>query len=608
MGRITQDSIDQVLAETDIVDVVGEHVQLKRSGGNYTGLCPFHDERTPSFNVSPSRQIYKCFGCGAGGSAFKFLMEFHRIPFPEAVKRLADKAGITLREEAGSGDEDKTAQRRAAALEVLQAAAAFFHQLLLKSPEAAEARAYLKSRGLNSEIARRWQLGYAPPESESFLAWARSQKFKARQLIDAGLAALKDEAQPKGGLYARFRDRILFPVSNDYGDTIAFSGRLLDPNAKTAKYLNSPETVLFEKSRTFYALDRTKRAILREKAVLVCEGQLDLITCVEHGIENVVAPLGTAFTEQHARILRRHAERILLCYDSDAAGQKAAERTFRQLAAFGCEVRLVRLPAGEDPDSLIRSQGPEAFRGLLEFAQEFLTHRIHELREEFAIDTASGRMQAARLLAGSISAYTENIALEAAVDQAASSLRLAREDLLRLVHQEQKRPLRRETTSGADGPTEASRSSLLDLVRQNRALARLCLACITSDQLRAQVRDSLSAESFPQIEGGELLSQLASSQVALEEPGAISQVLSRLSGEMSDWLSQALFEQEQTLTAPEVGSALKAVRRDLLARRIAEEKGRLASSDLPAHEVLSIQKEVLDLQQQLRKLGASSSL
>src|SRR5439155_15176354 len=293
-------TIEQIAAANDIVEVIGSYFPLKRAGANFKALCPFHQEETPSFTVSPQRQTFHCFGCGVGGSVFRFVMDYEHVDFPSAVRKLAARVGITLIEERGpSGAEDRQHEARRTLLQLQGEAAAWFHENLIRKEFAEPARKYLKERGITAEIAKRWQLGYAPDEWDAFGSWGRGQGYDARELVASGLIKTKDDDQTSNlnprSSYDRFRGRIMFPICNDVGEVIAFSGRLLKEEEGAAKYLNSPETPLFRKGNVLFGLHKSKRAVIEANCAIVCEGQLDLISLFEAGIMNVVAPQGTAF-------------------------------------------------------------------------------------------------------------------------------------------------------------------------------------------------------------------------------------------------------------------------------------------------------------------------
>ena len=343
---IPSETIEQIAAANDIVEVVGSYFPLKRAGTNFKALCPFHQEKTPSFTVSPSRQTFHCFGCGAGGSVFRFVMEYEHIDFPSAVRKLAARSGITVVEKSGGrsrSDEEHQRELRQRLLKLHAEAAQWFHKNLIEGELGDAARKYLRSRGITAEIARRWQLGYACDDWDAFGSWAREHGYESRDLIESGLVKARDQGEPSAdaqrrSYYDRFRGRIIFPICNDVAEVIAFSGRLLKDKEDAAKYLNSPETPLFRKGSVLFGLDKTKRALIDTNCAIVCEGQLDLISLFEAGITNVVAPQGTAFTESQARILKRFVDEIALCFDADAAGRRLC---LRRAAQAPSQVRAV---------------------------------------------------------------------------------------------------------------------------------------------------------------------------------------------------------------------------------------------------------------------------
>ena len=281
MATIPTQTIEQIAAANDIVEVIGSYFPLKRAGANFKALCPFHQEKTPSFTVSPQRQTFHCFGCGVGGSVFRFVMDYEHLDFPAAVRKLAARVGIPVVEERGTGaGEDRQHEARRIALQLHAEAAEWFHENLLKKDFAEPAREYLKQRGIDRPVAKNWQLGYAPDEWDALLNWASQRGYQRRQLLQSGLVKLRDENRPESDVYDRFRGRIMFPVCNDVGEVIAFSGRVLQKDAEAAKYINSPETPLFRKGNVLFGLHKSKRALIEANCAIVCEGQLDLITLV----------------------------------------------------------------------------------------------------------------------------------------------------------------------------------------------------------------------------------------------------------------------------------------------------------------------------------------
>jgi len=378
VSLIPPETIEQIIAANDVVDVIGSYFPLKRSGPVYKALCPFHQERTPSFSVNPQRQIFKCFGCGAGGNVIRFVMTYENLDFVGAAKKLAERAGIKIEQTELSPEDAARYSMRRRLLALHAEATEFFHWHLMKKPSAQIARDYLKSRGVGGEIAKSWKLGYAPDEWDAMRDFAHTNGFSDEELVASGLVKLRDEENPHGEFYDRFRARVMFPIYKE-DDVIAFSGRVLEADAKTAKYVNSPETMLFTKGAVLFGLNKSKRALIDAKFAIVCEGQLDLITAFEHGVQNVIAPQGTAFTDKQARILKRFVDEVVLCFDADAAGRKAAERPLASLLAENLMVRVAEMPPGEDPDSMIRGKGADAFRERITAAKDFFDFQIDGL-------------------------------------------------------------------------------------------------------------------------------------------------------------------------------------------------------------------------------------
>ena len=356
-GRIPPHFIDELLARTDIVDIVDARVPLKKAGKNYQACCPFHDEKTPSFTVSPDKQFYHCFGCGAHGTAIGFLMQYDRLEFRDAVRELAQRAGLPLPAEAQGGPADESAPL----YEVLAQAARFYQKQLREHADAPLAVEYLKRRGLTGGIAQRYGLGFAP-ESWDALTRAFSD---AALLLKAGLLTQKTG----GGHYDRFRRRVMFPIKDARGRTIGFGGRIIDkpgtvPEHKEPKYLNSPETLVFHKGTELYGLFEAREAISRQGFVLVVEGYMDVVALAQFGVDNAVATLGTATTRAHLERLFRYTAEVVFCFDGDRAGRAAAWRALEQtleLMSDGRQVGFLFLPEGEDPDTFVRAQGAEAF-------------------------------------------------------------------------------------------------------------------------------------------------------------------------------------------------------------------------------------------------------
>jgi len=374
-GFFSDDTRERIRAASDIVDVIGSYLPLKRAGANFTALCPFHKEKTPSFNVNPQRQIFHCFGCHKGGDVFKFVMEYESIDFPEAVRRLADRAKIPL-EQVKTPGEQQSRYVKETLLQIHEQITQRWQSALSNEAAGQTARDYLAGRGVSAEAIKLFRLGYATDAWDDTINWAKNKAHDLPLVEKAGLILRKEGGD---GYYDRFRGRLMFPICDEQGRVIGFSGRILSGDEKTAKYVNSPETPIFIKSKVFFGLDKTKRAVLDAGHAIVCEGQLDLISCFMAGIQNVVAPQGTALTADHARILKRYVDEVVLCFDSDNAGQNAAVRSLDSLLAAGLAVRVAVVPAPHDPDSFIKTAGGAAFKELIERAEGFFDYFLGRL-------------------------------------------------------------------------------------------------------------------------------------------------------------------------------------------------------------------------------------
>ena len=356
-------------------------------GANFVALCPFHREKTPSFNVNPQRQIFHCFGCHKGGDVFSFVQEYEHLSFAEAVKRLAERAGIQI--DVGPDVAEPTRHIKDTLLNLHEQIAQRWQSALHNEACGQVARDYLIKRGVTPDAVQIFRLGYAPPDWTDTVNWTRSKNIDLTLAEEAGIIVRKENGKD---YYDRFRGRLMFPICDEQGRIVAFSGRLLSPDAKAAKYVNSPETPIFSKRRIFYGLDKTKRAILDAQNAIICEGQLDLIACYMAGIRNVVAPQGTAFTLDHARILKRYVNEVVLCFDSDIAGQSAAIRVLDDLLASGLTVRVATVPSPHDPDSYIKEQGGKAFSQIIDRALDFFEFYLEYLCASNDISTDRGRL------------------------------------------------------------------------------------------------------------------------------------------------------------------------------------------------------------------------
>ncbi|WP_172150464.1 MULTISPECIES: DNA primase [Pseudomonas] len=385
-GLIPQSFIDDLLNRTDIVDVVASRIQLKKAGKNYTACCPFHKEKTPSFSVSPDKQFYYCFGCGAGGNALGFVMDHDQLDFPQAVEDLAKRAGMEVpREEGGRNSSNKPRQPTDSPLyPLLTAAAEYYRQALKSHPQRKAAVDYLKGRGLSGEIARDFGLGFAPPGWDNLHKHLASDSLQQKAMIDAGLLVENADNPEKIKRYDRFRDRVIFPIRDSRGRVIAFGGRVLGDDKP--KYLNSPETPVFHKGQELYGLFEARKSNRDLDEIMVVEGYMDVIALAQQGLRNAVATLGTATSEEHLKRLFRIVPSVLFCFDGDAAGRNAAWRALEATLPSlqdGRRARFLFLPEGEDPDTLVRSEGTDAFRARInQQAQPLADYFFQQLSEE----------------------------------------------------------------------------------------------------------------------------------------------------------------------------------------------------------------------------------
>lgn len=383
--------LDELIARTDIVDLVSESVRLTKKGNSWWGCCPFHGEKTPSFHVLPDRQIYKCFGCGKGGGVIRYVMELENLPFQDAVAVLARRAGMAVPEFRGSSPGAR--ERREKILEMNRQAALVFHRWL-NGPEGAEGLNYLQRRGLSRDTLTRFGLGFAPNSWDSLITELSARGYDKRDLLDAGLAVSTKE----GRIYDRFRNRVMFPIIDVRGSVIGFGGRVMDDS--TPKYLNSPDTPVYNKSRNVFALNLAKTS--KAGRVILTEGYMDTIALHQAGFDNAVASLGTALTEEHGQLLARYFKESVIAYDGDGAGVAAAQRAIPLLEKAGLKVKVLRMQGAKDPDEFIKAYGREAFARLLDRSEEQVDYRLAQIQKKYDLTDDGQRIaflqEAARLV------------------------------------------------------------------------------------------------------------------------------------------------------------------------------------------------------------------
>ena len=378
MGRIPDDIIEDVLGRTDILQVIQQYVGLKRAGSNWKGLCPFHNEKTPSFNVHPTRGMYKCFGCGAAGNAFGFLMDMEGWSFPEVVRHLAAQHGIELPETSEEDEKVERAKQEAKRLyhNVMDLARRFYEDQLWHPDQGDAARAYLAGRGISQETAKAFGLGYAPPGWQNVLDVLEKSRITPAMAAKAGLAMERQGS----GHYDRFRHRIMFPVIDIWNHTLAFSGRVLEDDPDAPKYINSPETRFYIKGNQLFGLHAAKQAISKQGYALLVEGNFDVVALHAAGFDTAIAPLGTAFTERQAKLLKRYAPTVILAFDADGAGQTATVRSIEAIERAGLEGKVIDFAQPkDDPDTFVRREGKEAFEALIQNAKPLIAWALERV-------------------------------------------------------------------------------------------------------------------------------------------------------------------------------------------------------------------------------------
>jgi len=545
-----------VKQQADIVRVVGEYIRLKKSGQNFTGLCPFHSEKTPSFAVHPVKQIYHCFGCGAGGDVFKFVMEMDKITFPESVRAVAEKCGIAIpRARERTPEERRENQQRTSLVELHREAAAFFVQQLNATPEGRAAKAYLLDRGLDSEAMARFGIGFAPSGGEALLR-ALTQKYPEKVLEVSGLFSRDQNgpARPAGGrLFDRFRRRVMFPIANDSGKIVAFGGRALGDDLP--KYLNSPETPIYTKSNILYHLDRAKEALRQRDFAVLVEGYMDAIAVARAGVSNVVASCGTSLTEPQVKLLNRFTRRIIVNYDPDTAGQAATERSISILLEQGAEVRVLALPGGKDPDSFIRSEGAAAYTKLLNEAPPYVDYLISRARK-MDLSTGEGKLRAVNFLMPYVQRIPDRILRSEWATRIAQQLRI-------------EEPVLRESMRKAASERRSEVKARPELVGRagKPAERRLVQMLIEAEEFRAQLAQQIRAEELHRgLESERILAALVEACVTGVRPDAAELALA-LEDRDRRLLFEIAFESAAPPTWEEAESCLAVLRR----RRAEEE-------------------------------------
>jgi DNA primase len=575
---------DRVKQQADIVRVVGEYVRLKKSGQSFTGLCPFHSEKTPSFGVHPVKQIYHCFGCGVGGDVFQFVMEMDKITFPESVRAVAEKCGIAIpRAKERTPEERQQNQQRTSLVELHREAAAFFAQQLNGTQEGRAAKAYLLDRGLDTEAMARFGIGFAPSGGEALLR-AMKPKYPEKVLEASGLFS-RDQ---NGRLYDRFRRRVMFPIANDSGKIVAFGGRALGDDLP--KYLNSPETPIYTKSNILYHLDRAKEALRQRDFAVLVEGYMDAIAVARAGNSNVVASCGTSLTEPQVKLLSRFTRRVIVNYDPDTAGQAATERSLAILLEQGAEVNVLALPGGKDPDSFIRSEGAAAYTKLLKEAPPYVDYLISRARK-MDMSTGEGKLRAVNFLMPYVQRIPDRILRSEWATRIAQQLRI-------------EEPVLRESMRKAASERRSEVKARPELVGRvgKPAERRLVQMLIEAEEFRVQLAEEIRAgELHRGLESERILSVLIEACATGARPDAAALALS-LEDRDRRLLFEIAFESAAPPTWEEAQSCLAVLRRRRAEEELANvqkeiEKFAAAAGAGPGGEL----RRLLERKQELRR-------
>lgn len=466
---------EEIRSAIDIVKIVGDYVQLRKAGVNFKGLCPFHQEKTPSFNVHPQKQIFHCFGCGVGGDVFKFVMLIESVSFPEALKRVAEKAGIKLKERPTDAVSDAAARDREVLTRMHETAARFFASQLSATAEGRAARAYLTDRGLTDENIARFRIGYAPSDGRGLLRQLEGSGFSGDMMVKSGLVHAEAEGRSR---FDRFRRRVMFPIARESGAVVAFGGRALGDDQP--KYLNSPETPIYTKSRVLYHLDGAANAIRKGDEAILVEGYMDAIAVASAGFDQVVASCGTSLTPSQVRLLARYTRRVVVNYDPDSAGVAATERSLELLLDEGFECRVLALPGGLDPDSFIRKRGVAAYAERLKSAPSYLDYLTDRAISAHDLGTPSGKVGAVNAVLPYVTRLPDRQLRVQWADRLASRLRLdegerilAGDDATATAHRLLKDEVRRVVALGRREVVVASPS--LVVTEAEKILLRCCL-------------------------------------------------------------------------------------------------------------------------------------
>ena len=498
----SDDIVEEVRSRNDIVDVISSYVKLQRKGSSYFGLCPFHNEKSPSFSVSPTKQMYYCFGCGAGGNVFTFVMEYENYTFPEALKMLAVRAGISLPEQEYSEEAKKQRDKKTAVLELNKTAAKYFY-CMLRSPQGARAMQYLKDRGLSDDTIKRFGLGYAGSYSDALYRYLKKQGTSDQLLKESGLMQVNE----KQGMYDKFWNRVMFPIMDVNNKVIGFGGRVMGDGKP--KYLNSPETIIFDKSRNLYGLNFARTS--KKRYLLVCEGYMDVISMHQAGFTNAVASLGTALTSQHASLLKRYTDEVILTYDSDEAGIRAALRAIPLLKTAGISTRVLHMEPYKDPDEFIKALGTEAFQKRIDRAENSFLFELSIMELSYDMKDPDGKTKFFQAVAAKIAEFELEIERENYIEAVTGRYQISFEGLRRMVMNVlmqgvpvRKAPVRPQNRTEKEDGIKKSQRLILTWLTEYPKLFPVVSAYIKPEDFSDELYREVSSMLYEQMEHGEI--------------------------------------------------------------------------------------------------------
>ncbi|MGE4413612.1 MAG: DNA primase [Candidatus Caldatribacteriota bacterium] len=568
--RYSEEILDEIRNRLDIVELISEYVSLKPSGKGYKGLCPFHQEKTPSFMVDSGRQIFHCFGCGEGGNIFTFIMKMEKVKFPEAVKILADKAGIAL--PTFENQNIKSSPDRELIFRLNEIAADYYHRNLF-SAQGKSARQYLLKRNFSEEIIKKFQLGYALPGYEHLMSILLAKKIPLSDLFKAGLVA---KSSKSGKTMDYFRNRIIFPIFNLQGNIIAFGGRVLDD--KLPKYINSPETAVYSKAKHLYGLFQAKKSIRQKNQVIIVEGYTDVLMAHQYGFENVVASLGTALTSQQIDLVKRYADEVLVAFDSDTAGKSATLRSLNMIKKAVRKVRIISLPLDSDPADVLLKEGKNYFSNLVERALPLIDYKLKVLTEQYNASTSAGKISIIRELFPDLSSVTSEVELQTEVKKIAEKLDLAEESILNDLNRYKKGNRVLLTSILTDTSSESTHINaekiLIGSMLQKRDNIEKIFSELQVEDFSIQEHREIVSIIMDLFKGGEKVS-LQKVMDELEDP------------KMMSLLSKIIMQDLVSLDTMVINRSIKAIKKYKLQQELAKIKNKIREEERIKKEVSS---------------------